>query len=276
MNPTLRIIGDVHAQIEQGDLFTRDAQPYLDIIANAAHSVKLGDMGDRATYEQLVAWVDAGRHRFFPGNHDHYHWLPPHHLGDFGAVHWGGVDFFFVRGAWSSDREKLLQLGRVESKTIWFEQEELREQQMHTALGEYLRARPQIVLSHDAPTHVARLVWDHARRLGAPSSKAVYRPSRTTNFLESLLGHHQPRLWLFGQYHRDWRQGGGGPFWVRRRVVLCRYRLRRGCAWQAVHDMAGGSASQGPSRGQPGWTRRFADRVKGQRENQARRCLLAR
>jgi hypothetical protein len=65
MSPTLRIIGDVHAQIEHADLFTRDAQPYLDIIADTPHSVQLGDMGDRATYEQLVARVDAGRHRFF-------------------------------------------------------------------------------------------------------------------------------------------------------------------------------------------------------------------
>ncbi len=209
MTPTLRIIGDVHAQIDEADLFTRDGQPYLAIIAGAPHSVQLGDTGDRATYEQLVARVDAGRHRFFPGNHDHYDWLPPHNLGDFGAVHWGGVDFFFVRGAWSSDREKLVQLGREQGKTIWFEQEELRDEQMRAALEEYLRIRPHIVLSHDAPTRVARLAWNHARRLSPPSSRAVYSPSRATDFLEKLLEHHQPRLWLFAHYHHDWRHKEG-------------------------------------------------------------------
>lgn len=64
MIPILRIIGDVHAQIDHADLFTCNARPYLDIIADAGFSVQLGDMGDRGTYEQLVASVDAGRHRF--------------------------------------------------------------------------------------------------------------------------------------------------------------------------------------------------------------------
>jgi hypothetical protein len=214
MSPSLRVIGDVHAQIEQADLFTRDGRPYLEIIADAAYSIQLGDMGDRETYEQLVARVDAERHRFFPGNHDHYDGFPPHNLGDFGPVLWGGVDFFFVRGAWSSDREKLVQLGQEQGKTIWFEKEELTDEQMRAALEAYLRARPRIVLSHDAPTHVARLAWHHARRLGAPNSRAVFCASRTTDFLERLLEYHQPRSWLFGYHHRDWRYKEGGTIFV--------------------------------------------------------------
>ncbi len=214
MIPILRIIGDVHAQIGHADLFTRDAQPYLDIIADAAFSVQLGDMGDRGTYEQLVASVDAERHRFFPGNHEHYDWLPPHNLGDFGNVLLGGVEFFFARGAWSSDREKLIQLGREQDKTIWFKQEELTDEQMSAALEEYLRLRPRIVLSHDAPTHVARYAWQNARRFSAPNPRAVFSASRTTDFLERLLEHHQPRLWLFGHHHRDCRRKEGDTLFV--------------------------------------------------------------
>ena len=71
MTPTLRVIGDVHAQIEQVNLFTRDARPYLEITADAPYSVQLGDMGDRGTCDQLAARVDAGRHRIFPDNHEH-------------------------------------------------------------------------------------------------------------------------------------------------------------------------------------------------------------
>ena len=214
MNPTLRIIGDVHAQLDHGDLVTRDARPYLEIIAVAAYSIQLGDMGDRETYEQLIARVDAQRHRFFPGNHEYYDWLPPHSLGDFGPVLLGGVDFFFARGAWSSDREKLIQLGREQNKTIWFKQEELTDEQMGAALEQYLRVRPRIVLSHDAPTHVARFAWQHARRFSAPRSGVAFRPSRTTDFLERLLEHHQPRLWLFGHHHRDWRNQEAGTLFV--------------------------------------------------------------
>lgn len=214
MSSKLRVIGDVHAQIEQADLFTREARPYLEIIADAPYSIQLGDMGDRETYEQLVALVDAGRHRFFPGNHEYYDGLPPHSLGDFGPVHWGGVDFFFVRGAWSNDRELLVQLGREEGKTLWFEQEELTDEQMHAALVEYLRARPRIVLSHDAPTHVARLAWQHSRRFSPPNPKAAFCASRTTDLLERFLENHRPRLWLFGHHHRDWRYMEGGTVFV--------------------------------------------------------------
>lgn len=214
MNPTLRVVGDVHAQIEDADVFTRDARPYLEIIADAPYSVQLGDMGDDETYAQLVAHVDAGRHRFFPGNHEQYDGLPPHSLGDFGAVHWGGVDFFFVRGAWSSDRELLVQLGREQGKILWFKQEELTDNQMQAALEEYSREHPRIVLSHDAPTHVARLAWQNARRFSAPDPRAAFCASRTTDFLEQLLERHQPRLWLFGHYHRDWRYQEGGTLFV--------------------------------------------------------------
>ena len=214
MTPTLRIIGDVHAQIDRHDLFTRDARPYLEIIADVTYSIQLGDMGDRETYEKLVAHVDPERHCFFPGNHDHYNGFPPHNLGDFGPVLCGGVDFFFVRGAWSSDREKLIELGREQGKTLWFEQEELTDEQMHAALEAYLRVRPRIVFSHDAPTHVARLAWQNARRFSAPNFRAVFCASRTSDFLERLLEHHQPRLWLFGHHHRDWRHKEGGTTFV--------------------------------------------------------------
>src|SRR4051812_34473689 len=98
MTASLRIIGDVHGQVDLDNLFTRNARPYFEIIAEARYSIQVGDMGAGETYDLLAANVDAGRHRFLPGNHEDYDRLPPHSLGDFGAVAWGGVDFFFVRG----------------------------------------------------------------------------------------------------------------------------------------------------------------------------------
>ncbi len=201
----LRIIGDVHAQIDHDNLFLRGARPYFEIIADTSYSVQVGDMGDGETYAQLLANVDASRHAFFPGNHDHYNCLPPHSLGDFGAVCWGGVDFFFVRGAASSDREKLVRLGRELGRTLWFEQEELTDDQMRAAEQQFLASRPRIVLSHDAPTEIARFAWQHARQFGQPNPEAVFRPSRTNAFLMRLWEQHRPRLWVFGHHHRDWR-----------------------------------------------------------------------
>jgi hypothetical protein len=203
----VRIIGDVHAQIQPDDeLPGQSRPPYLETIAGAPYSIQVGDMGDGESYDQLIARVDPCRHRFFPGNHDHYDRLPPHSLGDFGAVSWGGVDFFFVRGAASADRDKLVRLGRQLGRRLWFEEEELTEEQMRPAEQAYLRARPQIVLSHDAPTDLAQLAWQHARRLSRPHPGAVFCPSRTNNFLARLWEQRAPRLWLFGHYHYDWRQ----------------------------------------------------------------------
>jgi len=209
MTSTLRLIGDVHGQVDRNNLFTRDGQPYLEIIGDAPYSVQVGDMGDEETYDQLISSVHASRHRFFPGNHDHYDRLPPHSLGDFGSVCLGGVEFFFVRGAGSIDRETLVGLGHEEGKQLWFEEEELTDEQMCAAEQEYLRARPRIVLSHDAPTSVARLAWREARRLSPPNSRAVLCSSRTSAFLARLLEQHQPRLWLFGHHHHDWRHREG-------------------------------------------------------------------
>lgn len=209
---TLRVIGDVHAQIEVDDLLKRGGRPYLELIAGAEYSVQIGDMGDGLAYDQLRAHVDPARHRFFPGNHDHYDRLPPHALGDFGLVSFGGVEFFFVRGAESSDREKLVRLGRELGKTLWHEQEQLTAEQMQVAEQAYWAARPNIMLTHDAPTEIARTVWSTIppdRRAGE-----IFRPSRTNQFLARLFEIHEPRLWLFGHHHRDWRERVGSTLFV--------------------------------------------------------------
>jgi len=211
---TLRIIGDVHAQIGPDDVERRHARSYRDLIAEADYSVQIGDMGDDEAYRSLVEHVDPARHRFFPGNHERYDSLPPHCLGDFGAVAWGGVEFFFVRGAASADKAQLLEMGRQVGKTLWYEQEELTDAQMDAAERAYLQVRPTIVLSHDEPTEIARLAWAHAMRLAPPNPEAAYHPSRTSEFLARLWRQHAPRLWAFGHYHRDWSDRAGETLFV--------------------------------------------------------------
>jgi Calcineurin-like phosphoesterase len=211
----LRIIGDVHAQIRDEDLMSGNRRPYLDLIAGVDRSVQIGDMGDAETYRLLVDLVDADKHRFFPGNHDRYPDLPPHSLGDFGATCWGGVNFFFVRGAASSDRDKLVRMGHELGITLWFAEEELTVEQMRAAEEAYLLARPTVMLTHDAPTEIARFAWEHARRQRRPNPGApTFAPSRTNEFLTRLLKRHAPRLWLFGHHHYDWRHREADTFFV--------------------------------------------------------------
>jgi len=210
----LRIIGDVHGQLDDENLMTRGAPTYSQLIAAAPYSIQIGDMGDGATYDFLKSRVDPARHRFFPGNHDHYDQLPPHSLGDYGAVKWGGVDLFFVRGAASTDRDKLLRVGRDLGRTLWFAEEELTDAQMLHAEQQYLTAQPRIMLTHDAPTSIARFAWQHARRLGPPNPEAVFQPSRTNEFLARLFIQHAPKLWLFGHHHRDCQTRDGETLFV--------------------------------------------------------------
>lgn len=193
----LRVIGDVHAQIDFA--LRRGAPTYLELIANCGHSVQLGDMGDGEAYAELEAQVDAQNHRFFPGNHDHYNCLPTHCLGDYGVATLGGVTFFFVRGAASTDKDKLLRVGRSRGRQLWFEEEELTDHQMSEAKELFGQVRPSIMITHEAPTRVARFVHHDTCR-----SKTTFGTSRTSEFLETLLEIHRPGLWLFGHYHRDW------------------------------------------------------------------------
>jgi hypothetical protein len=212
--PTLRIIGDVHAQIGPDDLVRRGGRSYLEIIAGSPYSVQIGDMGDDQAYNELRQHADPTRHRFIPGNHEHYEALPPHALGDFGAVAWGGVEFFFVRGAASADKAQLLDMGRRVGKKLWHEQEELTDDQMHAAEQAYVAARPTFMLSHDAPTDIARQAWAHAARFAPPNPDAAHLPSRTSDFLARLHEQHAPRLWVFGHHHRDWTARAGDTQFV--------------------------------------------------------------
>lgn len=211
---TVRIIGDVHGQVDSDNLFTPGAKPYLEIVASASYSIQIGDMGDGETYDQLTQHVDARRHRFIPGNHDHYDRLPPHSLGDFGTASLGGVDFFFVRGAASNDRDKLVRLGRELGTKLWFEQEELTDDQMSAAERDYLLAQPRVVLSHEAPTHISQFSWRHASQARPSNPGAIFRQSRTTAFLARLFEQHQPRIWVFGHHHRDWSYREGKTLFV--------------------------------------------------------------
>ena len=199
---TLRIIGDVHGQVDF--VLKRGGRTYLDLIADCEYSVQVGDMGDAETYAELTASVDPRQHRFFGGNHDHYHDLPTHSLGDFGMVELGGFEFFFVRGARSSDKDKLLERGKQLGRQLWYPEEELPESQHDTILDNYREARPQIVLTHTCPSHIVPFIHDHIKQKAWFPVETRTSVSTTNELLERMFQAHKPRLWCFGHYHHDW------------------------------------------------------------------------
>ena len=204
----LRVIGDIHGQIDF--VLRRGRQTYLDIIADCKHSVQVGDMGDAETYAELESQVDARHHRFFPGNHDHYDSLPGHTLGDFGLHTLGGVEFFFVRGARSGDKKKLVRVGRQLGRTLWFEEEELSAEQLALARDAYVASRPAIMLSHASPSHITTFVHDYIRGRDPHQIARNARPSPTTEMFVEMLDLHRPKVWCFGHHHHDWHYNEDG------------------------------------------------------------------
>lgn len=182
MSQLIRIIGDVHNLYPEYHALLRDAD----------YSLQLGDLATSRLPEyrdRVFEGVDPTRHRFFPGNHDHYPTLPEHNLGD-----WGPVPFlresFFIRGAYSID-----WLRRQEGVDLFTTQEQLTMPEMVEVEQDYLRARPRYVFTHDAP----HFLVPHATSM----PHLQIGPSRTQLFLERLWERHRPEYWYFGHYHKD-------------------------------------------------------------------------
>lgn len=180
MQANLRLIGDVHGKYKK----------YHQLLRKAKNTLQIGDFGFQ--YDTLVA-VDAKRHRIIGGNHDNYGIIErwPHFLGNHG-IHTveGFGDIFFVRGAYSIDRD-------IRTTGVsWWEEEELTLRQCHNALKEYKRVKPNFVVTHSCPLSVIPHVT---------SSLSVIK-SRTSQLLEEMFSVHQPNNWIFGHFHRKWEK----------------------------------------------------------------------
>ena len=189
--PHFRLVGDVHGNI----------RTYVKLVQGCEHSLQLGDMG--FSYRQIERDLCPVRHRILGGNHDNYVSVdgrfveqPPHFLGDFGTHSVPEVgDIFFLRGGHSIDRDY-----RTEH-VDWWRDEELSYDRMDEAVAEYIRLRPDFVVSHECPESVIPLVSTLAVWDGRP-----IRPSRTSMALENMLVSHRPKLWFFGHHHKSWER----------------------------------------------------------------------
>ena len=101
-------IGDAHGKYDR----------YLQIAGERDYTVQIGDLGFR--YGCLDS-LDPEHHKLVGGNHENYDTISnyPHYLGDCGFHTLDGTEFFYLRGAYSIDRD---------SRTIgvdWWAQEEI-------------------------------------------------------------------------------------------------------------------------------------------------------
>ena len=180
MKTHLRIIGDVHGHKER----------YLRLCRKARYTIQLGDHD--FDYGHLSN-VSSSNHKFFGGNHDNYDQIAesPHCLGDYGVYeipNFGSV--FFVRGAFSVDQWK-----RKEG-VDWWRDEELGMAQCYAALECYEAAKPSFVVTHTCPLDVTpHLIYPHA-----------VQQTKTGQLLNRMFSVHQPKTWVFGHYHKSWKQ----------------------------------------------------------------------
>lgn len=195
----LRVIGDVHGCVNTPH--PRRGTCYRDLIADVDWSVQLGDMAFNYTGLKGV----GARHVFIPGNHDNYDNLPEQALPGYGMVMLGPWAFFHVRGEWSIDINQRVEVMRKSGcAPIWWPQEELNKEEMAECMELWREAKPDVIMSHGCPISISELVgnpgvWAH---FGWKEKKET----NTQLLLEYMLQEHQPKLWLFGHFHRNWER----------------------------------------------------------------------
>lgn len=191
----LTLIADVHGKYDK----------YLDICRDKEFTLQLGDHG--YSYNHLFD-LDYNNHKFLTGNHDQHKtaYNYSHCLGRFGTSSLGGVDFFFVSGAFSIDwkirRAKYLM---GEWSQTWFENEELSYSEGLQCLEMYAKLKPDVLFTHEAPRF-----W--ADKIGNPNvlKSFGYDPESFTTSTSSLLNRmfeeHRPKLFVCGHYHKNYHE----------------------------------------------------------------------
>lgn len=213
MKSQLRILGDVHGKYDK----------YLPLTKKANYSLQVGDMG--FDYRYLTRTLDSDCHKIIGGNHDSYNrtncscqgdkpepFFPEdacnacegrgyvydqskHFLGDYGV--WEVPDFgpiFYTRGAWSIDMDCRLP------GISWWEDEELPYRQCTKALAAYKEIKPDFVVTHTAPQQIIPSI-PFQRIFGNK-----IHGTRTETLLGEMWDCHQPKMWIFGHWHKDWCQ----------------------------------------------------------------------
>ncbi len=189
---TLRITGDVHGMTEQ---YVLDVQE-----SACEHSLQIGDMGFH--YEDLLE-LDSKNHKFIGGNHDNYDVYDrcPHALGNFGKQSLGGLDFYYIRGAFSIDWKDRIVREMQTSRKSWWKQEQLNREQQEAALKDYCAAKPSVMITHSCPTSIAKHIGNPGVLISWGYDADTFNTD-TQQLLQDCLDCHKPDVWIFGHFHR--------------------------------------------------------------------------
>lgn len=174
-------IGDVHGKIK----------PWLKILKSlppGSKSLTIGDIG--IGFRGVRVPYLGDRHFLFAGNHDcpSLCAVHPNSVGRFGI--WENV--FFVSGGFSIDAAY-----RMPGIT-WWADEQLSWEEMEETLDLYVKTKPRVVATHDAPISL------YPQLMAAVGSNGPVYENSTAHLLEAMFTAHQPEFWFFGHWHGSW------------------------------------------------------------------------
>jgi Calcineurin-like phosphoesterase len=196
----IRFVGDIHSNSTQ----------YHRLLIGCDASIQVGDMG--AGFSSLkpgyppgqeIAFPRTGKDWFIRGNHDNPKacYENEHYLGDYGFDRKiiPGTTLFFMGGAWSID--KPMRIPGVD----WWPEEELSPEALEQAVKLYSEARPEIVVTHEAPLSACEHMFKDIPIFGGWGTTYGKETgallTRTNQALQTMLDIHRPSLWVFGHYH---------------------------------------------------------------------------
>lgn len=167
------VIGDVHGKTNRYHKILKSFPKH--------DSIQVGDFGFQSHHDWHMKKINGDQHKINFGNHDYYPYLfEKHSLENYSLIN---NEIMTIRGAFSIDK-----MDRVEGLD-WFANEELNYGEMQGAIDFYEINKPRIVISHDCPHEIRKLLF------------GIEAKSITTNGLQVMFEIHKPELWVFGHHH---------------------------------------------------------------------------
>ncbi len=196
-NNKIRIIGDSHGlnhKFPTRPYLAKEAEgrTLVKLLAESEYSIQLGDIGWRDDLD-MMRTKPADKFKIVYGNHDDYDNVLPHSLGDYGSTSLNGIQFSFIRGEESVDKQYRSHFGP--NKT-WWVQEELDHHQAIACMKFFdeIKTKPTLILSHGCPSFLLSQVVTNKWKLN---------PSLTSQLLSSITHSVKPALWIFGHHHTN-------------------------------------------------------------------------
>ena len=180
----MTFIGDVHGLTDKYErMLCRFMEP----------TFQVGDMG--IGFRKEGKWVTtdflAEKDKWIHGNHDDPDLCLKEkgYLGRYGVTPEG---VFYMSGAFSVDAFYR------KAGISWWPNEQLNYEELEAALELYKQTKPDIVATHDCPRSLYQMMLN---KIGKPEGP-LYECS-TAHALEAMFNFHQPKVWVFGHWHRS-------------------------------------------------------------------------